>query len=80
MWAGYQQKTFEMLCNFSSVQTYVIVLKGGVAVLGGVSPSEVIWRGQTCVSDPAGWVAFIKAGVVLQLTHRSGLAVSHNRR
>lgn len=27
------------------IGTYIVVVKGGVAVLGRVSPSEVIWKG-----------------------------------
>lgn len=35
---------WDLFC-VSKLTTYIIVVKGGAAILGRVSPSEVIWRG-----------------------------------
>lgn len=45
---AYQADVFWDLFCVSNLGTHIIVVKGGVAILGRVSPSEVIWRGSKC--------------------------------
>lgn len=76
---AYQADVFWDLFCVWNLETYIIVVKGGVAILGRVSPSEVIWRGRKCHINLAEWMTFEKADAFLPLAHQSGLGVLHNK-